>query len=139
MTSLPVLGTLGLPGIRGRRWRIPLSLSRQLSAIVLIVAVVAAVGSPLIAESAHPCEMTQHECHHTATIMPCCCDHASDTANQVGPVESKIQLTVDLSPLPIAQACGTIADTAGTNVQGHTSPPPACPPDLATRFAPLLV
>jgi hypothetical protein len=139
MTSLPVPRTLGLPGIRERRWRIPLSLSGKLSAIALIVAVVSATGSTLIAQSARACGMKHPECHHTATIIPCCCDHASDAANQGGPVESRIRLTVHLSPLPTALAAGTFADTSETSIQIHTSPTPACPPGLATRFVPLLL
>ena len=134
MTHHPVPKTLGLPRIR-QGWR---RMQRMLAPVALVVAVVAAAGSTLIAQSARACEMKHHECHHTATITPCCCDHANDAANQGGPVESKIQLMVDLSALPLALAA-VFVDTSGTSLRIHTSQPPAFPADLATRFAPLLV
>ena len=120
---------------------IVLSRSRKLSAIALIVALLAATSSTLIAECAQPdaCAMTHHECDHTARITECCCGHASDASHQGGPIESRVQLTVDLSPLPVALAAGTFADTSGTSFQVHTSPPSVSPPDFATRFAPLLI
>jgi hypothetical protein len=117
------------------------SLRRKLSAIVLIAAVVTTTGATLIAQGAQheACATNHHECDDTARIAQCCCGHASDASNQGGPVESRVQLTVDLSPLPVALAAGTFADTSGTSFQVHTSPPSVSPPDLATRFAPLLI
>jgi len=134
MTSLPISKTLGLPRIR-QGWR---GEQRKLAVMALIVAVVAAAGSTLIAQSARACAMVHHECQHTTTITPCCGGHANDAANQGGPVESKIQLTVDLSALPLALT-GVFVDTSGTILRIHTSQPSAFPSDLATRFAPLLI
>jgi hypothetical protein len=137
MTSLPIPKTLSLPRIRQDRRR----LQGKLAAIALIIAVVTATGSTLIAEGAQreACAMKHHECNNTARITPCCCGHASDASHQGGPVESRVQLTVDLSPLPVALAAGTFADPFGTSVRIDTSPPPVSLPDFATRFAPLLI
>jgi hypothetical protein len=122
--------------------RMVLSRLGKLSAIVLIAAVVTATGSTAIALGAQheACAAKHHTCPlHTAMIAPCCCGHASDASNQGGPVESRVRLTVDLSPIPVALAVWTVADTSGTNLQFHASPPSVSPPELATRFAPLLV
>jgi hypothetical protein len=170
MTSLPILRTFGLPGIRQRTpqshghspvyltdlgllrllgvWHglcsspcIVLSRTGKLSAIALIVAVVTTTGSTLIAQGAQheACATKHHECDPTPRIVQCCCGHASDASSQGGPVESRVQLTAHLSPLPVALAAGTFADTSGMSLQVHTSPPSIYPPDLATRFAPLLI
>ena len=113
---------------------------RKLSAVALIVAVVAAASSTLIAQAVQPeaCVMSHHECDHTARITDCCCI-ASDASHPGGPIESRVQLAVDLSPHPIALPAGTFADTSRTSLQLHTSPPPASPPDFTTRSAPLLI
>lgn len=117
-----------------------LSRSGKLSAIALIVAVLAATSSTLIAECAQPevCPMQHHECDRTAWITDCC-GHARDASHQGGPIESRVQLTVDLSTLALALAVGAFADIPGTSVRVHTSPPSVYPSDFATRFAPLLI
>ena len=118
-----------------------LSRSEKLSAIALVVALVAATSATLIAECAQPeaCPMQHHECDQTVRITECCCGHASDASHQGGPIESRVQLTVDLSTLPLALAVRAFADTPGTSVRVHTAPPSVYPPDFATRFAPLLI
>ena len=136
------LGGLRLPGL----WRglcsfpgIVLSRPWKLSAIALVVTLVAATSSTLIAFGAqHEVCAMHHECDQAPRITQCCCGHATD-ASQGGPVESRVQLTVDLSPLPVSLTAGIFADTSGTGLQTHTSPPSVFPPDLATRFAPLLI
>jgi len=114
------------------------SVQRKLSAIALIAAVVTTMGASLIAAQHEACATKHHACDDTARIAQCCCGHASDASDQSGPVESRVQLTADPSPLPIALTAGTFAD-AGTSLQVHTSPPSVCPPDLPTRFATLLI
>jgi hypothetical protein len=116
------------------------SRSERLSALVLIVALVGATSSTLIAQAAQPdaCVMTHHECDQTTKVTDCCC-HASDATHQGGPIESRVQLAVDLSPHPVALARGTFEDTARNSVQLHTPPPSVSPPDPASRFAPLLI
>jgi len=117
------------------------SVQRKLSAIALIAAVVTTMGANLIARGAQheACATKHHECDDTAKIAQCCCGHASDASDQSGPVESRVELTVDRSPLPIALTAGTFADASGTSLQVHTSPPSVSPPDLPTRFATLLI
>jgi hypothetical protein len=119
---------------------IVLARSRKPSALALIVALAAAASSTLIAQISQPeaCVMTHPECDDTAKIADCCC-HASDATHQGGPIESRVQLAIDLSPHPVILPAGTFADTSRTGYQIHTSPSPASPPDFATRFAPLLI
>ena len=114
--------------------------SRRSSAIALIVALVAAASSTLIAQATQPeaCVMTHHECDHTARIADCCC-LASDASHPAGPIESRVQVVVDLSPHPVALPTGTFADTSRTSLQIHISPPSVSPPDFTTRSAPLLI
>jgi len=120
---------------------IVLSVHRKLSAIVLIAAVVSTLAANLIARGAEheACATNHHECDDTARIAQCCCGHASDASNQGGPVESRVRLTVDFSPLPVALTAETFADASGASLQVHTFPPSISPTDLATRFAPLLI
>ena len=116
--------------------------SARLSAITLIVAILVATGSTLIAQSEPhaACAVNHHECGHTATITtPCCCGHATDASHEGGPVESRVRLTVDLSSLPVVPTAGTFADTSASNLQVDTALPSGSLPDLATRFAPLLI
>jgi hypothetical protein len=117
------------------------SVHRKLSSLALVAAVVSTLGANLIAWGAQheACATQHHECDDTARIAQCCCGHASDASNQGGPVESRVRLAVDLSPLPVALVAGTFADTSGTSLQVHTSPPSISPTGLATRFAPLLI
>lgn len=119
---------------------IVLSRSGTLSAITLVVALVTATGSTLIVECAQreACAMEHHECEHIARVAQSCC-HASDASHQGGPAESRVQLTVDLSPHPAELAAGVFANISGTSLKTHTSPPSVPAPDLATRFAPLLI
>ena len=135
--------TLGLVPWRGLCASIGMVLLRsgKLWAIAVMVAILAATSSTLIAECAQPeaCPMQHHECDHTARITDCCCGHASDASHQGGPIESRVQLTVDLSTLPVALAVGAFADTSGTSLRFHASPPSISAPDFATRFAPLLI
>ena len=146
--STPFPATLG-----GRRrsgmWRAPcsstcivLSRSGALSAIAiaLIVAILTATGSTLSAQGAQPevCAMQHDVCHHTAKIAQCCC-HASDATHQGGPIESRVQLTVDPSPYPVALSSVAFADTSEPNLQVLTALPSASRAGLATHFAPLLI
>jgi hypothetical protein len=112
----------------------------RLSALTLLVALVTAASSTLIAQAAQPdvCVMTQQECDQTTRITDCCC-LASDASHPSGPIESRVQLALDLSPHPVALPAGTFADTSRTYRQIHISPPPASPPDFTTGSAPLLI
>ena len=82
--------------------------------------------------------MDHHECEHSVRAAQFCC-HASDASHQGGPAESRVQLTVDLSPHPAALAAGTFADISGTSLKTHGPPPSFSLTGLATRFAPLLI
>jgi hypothetical protein len=63
---------------------------RHLSAIALIVAVIAATSSTLIADCTQPavCPMQHQECDRATKITDCCCGHASDASRQGGPLDS---------------------------------------------------
>jgi hypothetical protein len=136
MTSLPVAQALGLPRIRQRRRRMP----GKIATIVLLVAVCTTTGLTLIAQGTQheACVAKHHACDHAAMIARCCCGHSRDASIQGALVESRIQLTVDFSSLPVALAAGTVADTSETSLQVDTLPPSASP-DLARQFAPLLI
>ena len=114
--------------------------SERLSMIALIAALVAAASSTLIVQATQPaaCVMTHHECDHTARITDCCC-LANDASPQGGPIESRVQLAVDLSPHPVALPAGAFADTSGSSLHVHIPPPSASPSDFTTRSAPLLI
>ena len=115
-----------------------LSRSLHFAALALIFSLVVATGSTLIAQAAQPapCVMAPHDCHQTTKVTPSCC-HAGDGSQQ-GPIESRVQLTVNLSHHPIELAAGTVARTSA-RLEFHTSSASISLPDLATRFAPLLV
>lgn len=113
---------------------------RKLSAFALIVAVVAAASSILIAQAAQPeaCVMTPHDCADTPKVADCCC-HFSDATHQGGPIESRVQLAVDLSPHPVALPAGAFADTSASSLHVQIPPPSSSPSDFTTRSAPLLI
>jgi hypothetical protein len=117
------------------------SRSGKLAAFALIVAIAGATSSTLVAECARPeaCPMQHQECHHTSRITECCRGHLGDASHQGGPVEARVQLTVDLSSLPLGLAAGACADVAGTSARIDTSPPSNSCRDLSARFAPLLI
>lgn len=119
---------------------IVLSRPGRLSALVLLVALITAASSTLIVQGAQPeaCVMTHHECDQTARVTDCCC-LAGDASHQGGPIESRVQLAVDLSPHPVGLLAGTFADTTRNSLQIQTLPPSVSPPDFTTRSAPLLV
>jgi hypothetical protein len=117
------------------------SVHRKLSTLALIVALVSTLGANLVGWGTEHevCATQHHECDDTARIAQCCCGHVSDASNLGGPVETRVRLTVDLSPLPVALPAGTFADATGTSLQIHTPPASRALPDFVTRFAPLLI
>ena len=116
------------------------SRSEKLSALALVVALVVATGSTLIAQVGQPgaCVMTHHACDHFAKVTLSCC-HAGDPSQQGEPTGFRVQLTVNLSSHPAEVPAEMSADSSVISLRIHTSPRSVCPPDFATRFAPLLI
>lgn len=115
------------------------SLRAKLSACILIAGVISATGNVFAGQHEHAsCPMERQDCEHVATITQCCHVNPSDASNHGGPVESRIRLSVDLSPLPVALVA-VHAGVSRPNVGVHTSPPRVCPLDLPTLFAALLI
>jgi hypothetical protein len=113
---------------------------RRNSATALILALVWATGSNLIALAARPeaCAMTHQACGQTAAVAQCCC-HTRDASHRGAPIESRVHFGVDLSLHPVAVAAGMLADVPRTGVRSDRSPTTVPPPDFAARFAPLLI
>ena len=116
------------------------SRSEKLSALALVVSLVVATSSTLIAQVGQPeaCVMTHHACDHFAKVTLSCC-HAGDPLQQGGPTGFRVQLTVNLSSHPAEVPAEMFADSSVIGLRIHTSPRSVCPPDFATRFAPLLI
>ena len=112
----------------------------KLRLVALIVALVTAAISPLIAECAQPdaCPMQHHACDQTARIADCCCSYSNYASHPGGPVESRVQLAVSLPIPPASLGARGLADI-GTGLPFHTSPLSVLPPRVATRCAPLLI
>jgi hypothetical protein len=114
----------------------------SLRSVLVVVTIVAtsAANLPVAAQVAHgACAKKHHACGDAATIAPCCCGDRSDSPNPGGPIEARVQLTADPSPIPVAFAAARVTDTSHAGVPAHISPPRFCPVDLQTLYARLLI
>lgn len=115
-------------------------LRTRLTALAIIAAVLTVAAAPALAAQAHPvCTAKHHGCGQTATLIRCCCGEPGQPSTQSGPVQSPVQVGVDVSaiadPFPIAPA----TDGAEAIAHPRAFPPGAPPPDLLTLFATLLI
>jgi hypothetical protein len=116
-----------------------MSARTNLPAMVLVAALLGAIGAPLFAGQTHPaCVTKHHECGQTATITSCCCDDQGN-ANQSGPIESRIRVSADLSAVSGALVSVCVHDAQRRMMRPSPSPLHGAPLDLPTLFASLLI
>lgn len=112
----------------------------KLSALVVIAAILAAAGAPLLAAPAHPaCASRDHGCGRAATLAKCCCGEQGPASDQGAPIQTRVQVAVDLAAVPALVAAPVMSDAAERIVRPRAFPPGATPPDLVTLFATLLI
>lgn len=112
----------------------------NLSAVVLIAAVISLTGLPALASQTQPaCATQHHDCGTATQIAHCCCHNQGDGSTQGGPVEAKVQVNPNLTVALAVFAPIDCSHPHGTIARPLTSPPRANPLDLPTLFASLLI
>jgi hypothetical protein len=110
----------------------------HLSAIALLVVVLLTTGAPLFAAagSHQPCA-AEPGGHKTGRITACCCCDDSETSNQPGISQARMELTVDLQ-LAVSVVPATVdLPLSAMSWPIDTYPPHRRPPDLPVLFADL--
>lgn len=99
----------------------------------------ATVG-PGLAAQAHPvCATKHHGCGRAATLVKGCCGEQGQAGDQNGPVQTRVQVVVDLAAVPVLVVIPYSFDVAGRIDRPRACSPGATPPDLVTLFATLLI
>jgi len=115
-------------------------LRRELAALSIVTAMIAATGGPLFAQASHPvCVAQQHDCGKTAKISKCCCGDQAPSRNDSAPVQSRVEVCADLSATPALPHTVRIAPASQALGPVQTSPPRLCLLDLPTLFVTFLI
>ena len=111
-----------------------------LSVIALLVAMTATATVSAYAAPGHPiCATKQHDCGRTTTITKCCCGDEPASQMQSTPVQTRVDVRADLSPVPAIMHPVLAATIANTPPRIQTSPPHRYLVDLPTLFSSFLI
>jgi hypothetical protein len=112
----------------------------RLLAALLVTAVIATTGAPLVAAHFHPlCAAKQHECGRTAAIAACCCGDQGQSPADSSLVQPRVEARVDTTATPVRHTDVLALATLKPAIAIPTSPPRLCLLDLPTLFATLLI
>jgi len=112
----------------------------SLRSVLIAIVTISAISLPVATQAAQgACAPKQHACGNVGSIAPCCCADRSDSSNPGGPIASRVQLTDDPAPIPVAFAGASVVDTSHDGVAVQLSPPRVCPVDFPTLYACLLI
>jgi hypothetical protein len=115
-------------------------LARRLSALALVIALVATTSGSTFAQGRHPaCEAKQHDCRQTATISSCCCGDLGTPKDAGTPAQTRADVGSGLATTPLPPQFEQPIATADAAVAIPTSPPRLALLDLTTLFACLLI
>jgi hypothetical protein len=111
-----------------------------LSVFALLLAMTATATVPSFAAPSHPiCATKQHDCGRATTITNCCCGDKPASQVQSTPVETRVEVRADLSPVPAIMQAVLVATSSNSPIRIHTSPPHRYLVDLPTLFSTLLI
>lgn len=111
-----------------------------LPVIALLVAVTGTATVPAFAGQIHPiCASKQHDCGRTSRITQCCCGDEPASQQQSTPVQTRVDVCADLSPVPVIMQAVLVATTSHTPTRIDTSPPHRHLVDLPTLFSSFLI
>lgn len=109
-------------------------------ALVVIVALLGASAAPAVAALGRPfCASDQHACCKGPKLTaPCCRDGALSQTDST-PGQARIELHVNLAPVPAILNAAPAASMLHALVSGAASPPTSPPLDRPTLFSSLLI
>ena len=114
--------------------------AKRLSAVGLVVAMIATASGSLFAQSRHPvCEAKQHDCDQPAKISGCCCDDLGTSGDTGTPAQSRVDVVSGPITAPVPPQFFPPALAAHEHITVHTSPPGLALLDRTTLFACLLI
>jgi hypothetical protein len=115
-------------------------LARRLSALTLVVALVATTSGSAFAQGRHPgCEAKQHDCGQTAKISSCCCGDPGTPKEAGTPAQTRADVSSGVATTPLPPQFEQPPAVADGAVAIHASPPRLALLDLPTLFACLLI
>ena len=114
-------------------------LRMRLAALSIVAVMIATTGGSVFVQAIHSvCVAKQHDCGKTATISNCCCGD-QDTRTDAIPVQSRVEVHVDLPATPVLPNVVSIAPAPQGLGPVRTSPPRLCLLDLPTLFSSFLI
>ena len=115
------------------------SIGKLISAVTVILAVLGTSTLSSFTFLSHPtCTAKHHDCGKMPTITTCCCGDEQSSSSDSTPVQSRVEVRVNLSALPAFTVALQLAMTTHGQVAVQTSPPhPAL--DRPTLFSSLLI
>jgi hypothetical protein len=113
---------------------------RRLSALALVVALVATTSGAAFAQGRHPaCEAKQHECGQTAKISSCCCGDLGTPKDASTPAQTRADVSSGVATTPLPPPFEQPIAAPDAAVAIHASPHRLALLDLTTLFACLLI
>jgi len=115
-------------------------LAKRLSALGLVVAMIATASGLAFAQNHHPvCEATQHDCGQPAKISSCCCGDLGALRDTGTPAQSRVDVVSGISAAPVTAPFVPSVLPARSDIAVQASPPRVALLDLTTLFACLLI
>jgi hypothetical protein len=115
-------------------------LRTRLSALTLVVAIMATVTGSAFARDRHPaCEAKQHDCGQLAKIANCCCGDLGAPRDAGTPAQSRTDVASSLATAPVPPQFEDPIPRSHASIAVQASPPRLALLDLNTLFACLLI
>jgi hypothetical protein len=115
-------------------------LAKQLSSLVLVLAMVATASGTAFARNRHPvCEAQQHDCGQPAKISSCCCGDVGTPRDPGIPAQPRTDVASAPSTAPVPPQFESAVLAAHAEIATQTWPPRLALLDLTTLFACLLI
>ena len=115
-------------------------LHMRLAALSVVAVMIATTGGAVFVQAIHSvCVAKQHDCGKSATISNCCCGDQDTTRTDATPVQSRVEVHVDLPATPVLPNVVSIAPAPQGLGPVRTSPSRLCLLDLPTLFSSFLI
>src|SRR5262245_6953361 len=121
--------------------RVVTGLARRLSALALVVAMVATASGSAFAQNRHSaCETKHHDCDQPAKITSCCCGDPGTPRDNGTPAQSRTDVASGVAAVPLPlQFEQPMPATHAAAIAIQSSPPGLALLDLTTLFGCLLI